>query len=316
MSERGVFAVDRGIWDDPDFASEPLTEREAFLWLVSEAAWKPYRRRVDGKVVELERGQLCHSVRFMAEAWKWSKSRVDRFLGRLENRDMIKRESGTKTGTITVCKYDAFQRVSLPERDNDGTVGGTTAGQQRDKLEDIKNIKPTSLRSVESESARKHPWPSNYQDVVWSLYPKKAEKKPSIAYLEKLYRADNLPFETITAGIAALSKNLSDPQFAPALHRWLKNERWDDEYQARPPVQARPQPRQSAQATFLDIARQAHDTLTRSPDHERALDGEIIGPGSGLSATRHAHLTVYERSGEQAGKLHEEDYPGRTRTFG
>jgi len=145
MSERGVFAVDRGIFSDPDFAKEPFTEREAFMWLVSEAAWKNYSKRTDGKLVNLQRGQLCHSIRFMAEAWQWSKSRVDRFLGRLENRDTICREIGTKTQTITICNYDRFQRVSLPDWDNDGTVSGTTAGQQRDKLEDIENIKDTTL---------------------------------------------------------------------------------------------------------------------------------------------------------------------------
>jgi hypothetical protein len=53
MSGRGVFAVDRGIWADPDFADEPFTEREAFMWLIGEAAWKPYRKRADGKLVDL-----------------------------------------------------------------------------------------------------------------------------------------------------------------------------------------------------------------------------------------------------------------------
>ncbi len=38
MSERGVFAVDRGIWDHPMFACEPFTEREAWQWLIAEAA--------------------------------------------------------------------------------------------------------------------------------------------------------------------------------------------------------------------------------------------------------------------------------------
>src|SRR4051812_5199368 len=75
MSGRGVFAVDRGIWSDPDFADEPFTERVAFMWLVGEAAWKPYRKRADGKLVDQARGQLCHAVRFMADAWGWSKSR-------------------------------------------------------------------------------------------------------------------------------------------------------------------------------------------------------------------------------------------------
>lgn len=80
MSERGVFAVDRGIFDHSVFAREPFTQREAWIWLIAEAAYKPRTKRSDGKVISLERGQLCHSIRFMAEAWQWSKSRVDRFL--------------------------------------------------------------------------------------------------------------------------------------------------------------------------------------------------------------------------------------------
>lgn len=135
MSEHGVFAVDRGIFSDPDFAPEPFTEREAFLWLVSEAAWKPHTRRQGRAMIKLERGQLCHAVRFMADIWKWSKSRVDRFLTRLKNRDMIKINSGTKISIISICNYEIYQRVSLPERDKVGTESGTAAGQSWDKLE-------------------------------------------------------------------------------------------------------------------------------------------------------------------------------------
>jgi hypothetical protein len=84
VSERGVFAVDRGIWDHPSFANEPLTEREAWIWLIGEAAFKPHRRRVGSVAVELKPGQLAASTRFMAGKWGWSESRVRRFLNRLK----------------------------------------------------------------------------------------------------------------------------------------------------------------------------------------------------------------------------------------
>ena len=115
MSELGVFAVDRGVFDHPLFASgEPYSRREAWLWLISEAAWKP--RRVDrgGQLIELRRGQLAHSLRFMADVWGWSKSSVDRFLARLKTETMIGTETGTGFLIVTICKYDVFQRVSLP----------------------------------------------------------------------------------------------------------------------------------------------------------------------------------------------------------
>ncbi|MBN9438236.1 hypothetical protein [Bosea sp. (in: a-proteobacteria)] len=152
MGERGVFAVDRGVWDHPAFAREPFSEREAWLWLVSEAAYKPHARRSDGKIIELQRGQLCHAVRFLASAWQWSKSRVDRYLDRLEKHEMLSRERGTRTPVVTLSNYDDYQRVALPERDKTGT----TAGQQRDKLEgkERKEI-PSETTSLRNRRASK-----------------------------------------------------------------------------------------------------------------------------------------------------------------
>lgn len=152
MSERGVFAVDRGIWDHPMFADEPFTEREAWSWLIGEASFKARLRNIGGKVVQLERGQLAASVRFMAERWKWSKSRVDRFLKRLKTETMIGTDSGTGMLVITVCNYDRYQRVSLPEGGNDRDAqrdtDGTVAGQQRDKREDTESTEYIEKNSV------------------------------------------------------------------------------------------------------------------------------------------------------------------------
>lgn len=136
MSELGVFAVDRGIFDDPDFANEPFTEREAFMWLVSEAAWRERVSRCQHGAIKLMRGDVCHSVRFMAKAWQWSKSRVDRFMKKLVSRGILMCENRDGEIVYSVKNYNRFQRVSLPERDRRGTV----AGQERDKLEDIENI--------------------------------------------------------------------------------------------------------------------------------------------------------------------------------
>lgn len=113
MSARGVFAVDRGIWDDTDFADEPFSEREAFLWLVSEAAWRPTRARVGSAVIELDRGQCAFSTRFMATKWKWSESRVRRFFARLEKSSIIDAAADAKATKVTIRKYDRFQRVGL-----------------------------------------------------------------------------------------------------------------------------------------------------------------------------------------------------------
>ncbi len=153
MSERGVFAVDRGIWDhDLFYDGEPLSRREAWLWLVSEASWKERTRRIAGKVIDLKRGQFVGSLRFIASKWRWSEPRVRRFLAALISESMIDAKTDAGVTVITICKYNEYQRVSLPNdaiRESDGDAAAT---QQRRKEEDTEGIESSSLRS---EGARK-----------------------------------------------------------------------------------------------------------------------------------------------------------------
>lgn len=124
----GVFAIARNIFDHEFFARENFTEREAWIWIIREAAWKDRRVRAGKSVVDLKRGQCAFSVRFMADAWGWSKSRVHRFLERLQSESMIGTDAGHGVMVLSVCNYDEYQRVSLPKKEDNGTQ----AGHERD----------------------------------------------------------------------------------------------------------------------------------------------------------------------------------------
>lgn len=153
MSERGVFAVDRGVWDHDVLAeNEPYSRREAWLWLVSEAAWKPHKRRIIGRTIELARGQFAGSLRFIASKWRWTEPRVRRFLHALISAEMVDAKTDAGVTVITICKYEEYQRVSLPTdatRENDDDAPPT---QERRKVEDKESKEVSSLRS---DSARK-----------------------------------------------------------------------------------------------------------------------------------------------------------------
>jgi|GEM_PF-1260082 len=127
--ERGYVAISRGLWDDPEFDDKaPFTRREAWIWLIAEAAWKDRKVSRDGKLIELQRGQLAHSVRFLAEAWGWGKNKVHTFLGLLKKRGNVRYDTGTGVSVITICKYDDFQSVGV----DGGTTSGQATGQRRD----------------------------------------------------------------------------------------------------------------------------------------------------------------------------------------
>lgn len=142
----GYIAIQRGLLEHHIFADEPFTEREAWIWLIEQAAWKKQRIRLDGRPAILGRGEVAHSLRFMAEAWQWHHLRVRRFLLRLASEGMIeiakencaKNETPSyrKTQRLTICNYDKYQSP----RNSDETENETSAKQQRNKEEPLNHL--------------------------------------------------------------------------------------------------------------------------------------------------------------------------------
>jgi hypothetical protein len=154
MTERsGVFAVSRAVFDHPLF-SEPLNPREAWLWLISEASWEPRRRKLNGQIITLGRGQLAASHRHLARTWKWDDARVTRFLKRLKSEAMI--EAATETGitVIAICNYDRFQFGSHDREAASEAPSEASARQERGNTEEIKELKisPAKPRRAKERS--------------------------------------------------------------------------------------------------------------------------------------------------------------------
>jgi len=105
----GYVKLHRSLWDSADFPDDPFSKREAFLWLVAEAAWKPREARIGNHVVNLDRGDCAFSFRFLASAWNWSLQNVRTFIKNAEARKIITLKSNTHGTVITICNYDKFQ---------------------------------------------------------------------------------------------------------------------------------------------------------------------------------------------------------------
>lgn len=64
---------------------------------------------IDGQLVTVERGTCITSIRKLCDKWKWSNSKVTRFLNQLENDEMIVVKSDTKKTVLTVVNYGFYQ---------------------------------------------------------------------------------------------------------------------------------------------------------------------------------------------------------------
>lgn len=69
-----------------------MSRFEAYFWMLDKAAVAPKLASVGRGWVKLKQGQLTYSHRSLAEAWRWSRGEVGRFLDSLMNADLIRSE--------------------------------------------------------------------------------------------------------------------------------------------------------------------------------------------------------------------------------
>lgn len=100
----------RGWMSHSSFKSEPFSEREAWVWLIENAVYKDTIIRIRGLPIEIKRGSLSYSNRFLAEAWKWeSPERVRRYLKNRARWGMIELRNVALQSLITICNYEKYQ---------------------------------------------------------------------------------------------------------------------------------------------------------------------------------------------------------------
>jgi len=129
--------IERGWQQSAIFGDAAYSERDAWVWLIGSATWKNQAKpiAINGVPVKLKRGQLSHSLRFMAEKFQWEKNKVDRFLKKLVLWKMVKigTINGTRQNIITICNYSKYQDTQHSKQDSKQDESGTGAGQEQDK---------------------------------------------------------------------------------------------------------------------------------------------------------------------------------------
>ena len=168
----GTVNISRGLFDSEAFRDEVLTEREAWVWMVMAASWKARPVRSGDYVANTERGQLAHSIRYMAKAWKWTPAKAQRYLKRLEKLKMICVETDTGVSVVTVCKYDEYQ--------NGGKATDTDPIQDRYRTDTEK--KKDERRE---EGKQKDAQPDGFAEF-WAIWPVKVSKQRAKTAWRKL----------------------------------------------------------------------------------------------------------------------------------
>ncbi len=145
MTNDTYIPIPRSFFQNPIWKERrTFTKAEALTYLYANAAYAPYQKMVDGKLVDVRTGEVVDSLRYLAEAWGWAKSTVSDFLKKLQTQKIITLETRTGINAITVT----FSATYYTEAAKDRTATGqqpdsnrTATGQQPDKGEEDKENK-------------------------------------------------------------------------------------------------------------------------------------------------------------------------------
>jgi hypothetical protein len=229
----GHINVARSIFDHPMFDDErPYSPREAWLWLISNAAWRPVQVMVRNgrsqQLLNLERGQLSYSRSFMQKAWRWTSDKTVRtFLARLKKEGMVDLQTGQLQTIITICNYGVFQFGS--------TLAGPANGQAMGQQWASNGPEEENIISIKEKKMLPPPSPSGFDDW-YAIYPKKKQPQAAKRAFAKAIGSGAITLDAlmtktkafaVATNWAALSKR--DRQFIPYAASWLNAGGYHDE---------------------------------------------------------------------------------------
>jgi hypothetical protein len=199
------------------------------------------RQTTIARITGLQRGTVCNN------------------LGYLEEVGLIKATGRTHaTGATRSSEY----KLSIPDvgkvdpEDTRGVTQDDTRGVRQDDrgvTHDDSGCNPGEQGGVTQDDTFNHhlepqlepkhkprrtaPWPEDWRNQFWSIYPKKAQRKTCFDKLERIEREDTIEFSTIIDGLRRYVKKTNgvEDRYILLPVTFINQARWDDEDTKRPP---------------------------------------------------------------------------------
>lgn len=115
-----------------------LTPFEVWVDLLMMANYEDKKAVMDGKPVDVKRGQILRSQKNLALRWMWGDKEARNFLKTLQKDKMILLQPCKKWTLVTICNYDTYQ-----------DSGNTEATQRKRKGKPEEIQRPTSKEDKE-----------------------------------------------------------------------------------------------------------------------------------------------------------------------
>lgn len=189
----GYIRISRDVFEDPAFASVRFPRPWALIDLIQLARYKSGSEFYNGRYIALERGQLCKSVRWLAQRWRWDEKTVSSFLRDLEIGGIISykfpHSKGGVTNIISISNYDCFGDDSVIDSHIESHIDSSTDSNTYNiEKKEIKEQKNKEIKEKEETKVPPQKKPSvPYEDVLklWNGTMKKVPKIRSLTQERK-----------------------------------------------------------------------------------------------------------------------------------
>ncbi|NSR59676.1 helix-turn-helix domain-containing protein [Enterococcus faecalis] len=241
-----------------------------------------------------ERGYCWATNQYFANLYNVSKRTIISWLKQLEERNYIKMQIFYKPNSkmvdrrhIYILPYPTYTEFYTPSEENFITYGKNhqegdeenfTTPSEENFTENNTLINNTKNNTKNIYSVEQSSTMSELFEKVWKTYPKKTNKKKAKEQFLKKIKSDE-DFERFKTGYKAYLKyiKLNDWYHPQELFRWIRDERFNDEYDlSETTTQARytnPPVRQEQLPDWVNEPKQEEEKL--SPEEQAALKRQI-----------------------------------------
>ena len=207
---QGYIKIDRSILQHPALQKRDrkFCEIGAWLWLLLEASFKDRDFTVGSQTTKLKRGELCHSMTYIAEAWNWEFHRVRYYLEKLVKFNCIliikdTNKSADFPNIIKILNYDSYQ-----DPINKPNIKLINNNHNKGNNKGIEYI-------------------GEFNEIWKRLKAKRGSKK--VAYQKWSKIRDKVNEHILVSSYNKIAEKASSIEFIPHFSTFISQERWLDE---------------------------------------------------------------------------------------
>ncbi|MCF8218677.1 MAG: hypothetical protein K9J21_06815 [Bacteroidales bacterium] len=145
----GWIKLHRKILENPLWLSEPFTRAQAWVDLLLIANRFDSYIVVKGERVKVKKGQVGFSELKLSRRWRWSRTKVRKFLDLIEKEGQIERVADSKTLIITVINYEDYQINHDQEEKESKTTQNGNKSKESKKTAAKKEFSPDVVKIYE-----------------------------------------------------------------------------------------------------------------------------------------------------------------------